>query len=318
MIDTEQADIRIHGKTYRVPAIQINGATLIVTGKWLKQAAVKDEDLMEPEILNNPDVFIKALKESGLKVDLFTFAQKVPDISPKFEYHTEWDNLAVMPVTTSKDWLEQRVEYDVRKALKKASKMGVIARSVEFNDTLVNGIVNIYRESPTRQGKAFWHYCKDFETVKRESETYLEKSEFIGAYFQDELIGFIKMAYVGRIASTIHVISMKKHFDKKATNLLLAKAVEICERKGVTHLVYGNYIYSDPASSLTEFKRRNGFEKVLVPRYRIPLTSKGKIALRTGLHHGIRGLVPEPITHLLRKARTVIHRRLSILAQRQA
>jgi hypothetical protein len=307
--DSQQTEIRVHGKTLQVPAIRINGATVIVKGKWLKLAVVKDEDLVEPVTFDQPEVFIKGLKQSGAKPDLFTFAQKVPETTPKFQYHLEWDNAAMVPITTLKDWLEKRVEYDVRKAIKKAAKLGVTARSVEFDDTLVQGIVDIYGESPTRQGKAFWHYRKDFETVKHESGTYLEKSEFIGAYFENVLIGFIKMAYVGKIASTIHVISMKKHFDKKVTNLLLAKAVEICEQKGATHLVYGNYIYSDPTSSLTEFKRRNGFEKAMIPRYYVPLTVKGRLALRLGLHHGLGGMLPEPAKNLLRKARARIHSR---------
>jgi hypothetical protein len=214
-----------------------------------------------------------------------------------------------VPLTTYKDWLEKRVEYDVRKAIKKSAKLGVIVKSVEFNDAFVQGIVDIYSESSIRQGKAFWHYGKDFDTVKRESQTYLEKCEFIGAYYQEELIGFIKMAYVGKIAATIHVIAKKQHFDKKATNALLAKAVEICEQKGATHLMYGNYVYHDPASSLTEFKRRNGFEKVLLPRYYIPLTIKGRIALRLGLHHGLSGMIPEKARKFLINVRTAIHTR---------
>jgi len=201
------------------------------------------------------------------------------------------------------------VEYDVRKALKKAAKLGVVTRIAEFNDDLVQSIVNIYSESATRQGTAFWHYGKEFDTVKHECGTYLDRSVFIGAYYQDELIGFIKMAYVGKVASTIHVIAMKKHFDKKATNFLLAKAVEICEQKGATHLVYGKYIYSDPTSSLTEFKRRNGFEKALLPRYYIPLTLKGKLGLALNLHHGLSGSIPEPVKKLGRKLRAALYSR---------
>ncbi len=296
-------EIRVRGKTVQVPSIFINDHPVVITGKWFKVAAVKDEDLVDGKTFEHPEVFIDGLKRSNLGADLFTFSQKLPDVEPKHPYHLEWDNAAVVPITTYKEWLEKRVEYDVRKAVKKAAKLGVVVRSVEFNDALVQRIVEIYAESPTRQGKAFWHYRKDFDTVKREAGTYLEKSEFIGAYFQDELIGFIKMAHIGRITATIHVIAKNEHFDKKATTALLAKAVEICEQRGSTHLMYGNYIYNDPTSSLTEFKRRNGFEKVLLPRYYVPLTVKGKIALRLGLHRGIAGVLPQPIRKTLVKAR---------------
>ena len=70
---------------------------------------------------------------------------------------------------------------------------------------------------------------------------------------------------------------MKRHFDKRPNNALIAKAVEICATEGKSHFIYGSYVYYDPNSSLTEFKRRNGFEPVALPRYFIPLTLKGKL-----------------------------------------
>ena len=59
-------------------------------------------------------------------------------------------------------------------------------------------------------------------------------------------------------------------------NALIAKAAEVCEQKGISHLIYGQFIYGNKRrSSLVEFKRRNGFEQVNFPRYYIPLTLKG-------------------------------------------
>jgi len=272
---------------------------------------VEDEDLEDGKTFERPEIFIEGLKQCKLGADLFTFSQKLPDTEPKHSYHLEWDNYATVPITTYQEWLEKRVEYDVRKAVKKATKAGVVVKVSEFNDVLVQGIVDIYSESAMRQGKAFWHYQKDFATVKMESGTHLDKCEFICAYFQDELIGFIKLAYIGRIAATMQMMAKIEHFDKKATNAFLAKAVEICEQKGATHLTYGNYIYTDPTSSLTEFKRRNGFEKFLLPRYYIPLTAKGKMALAVGAHHGLRAMIPPGVKRSLLKARAAIHERLS-------
>jgi hypothetical protein len=274
-------------------------------------AAVKDEELVEGEIVHDPVAFIEEMRKSALRADIFSFAQKLPDVTPRHSYFIEWDNAAVVPITTYGDWLKNRVEYDVRKALKKATKLGVTVRSARFDDNFVRGIVSIYNDSPVRQGKAFWHYQKDFETVKHENSTYLERSEFIGAYYQDELIGFIKMVYVDRIAATLQVISKPSHYDKKSTNALLAKAIEICEQKGMTHLVYGNYVYTDASSSLTEFKRRSGFEKVLFPRYLVPLTFKGKVAMKLGLHRGIKGLIPENLLRVLLKARAKFYAAVS-------
>src|SRR5881296_2806095 len=230
-MNTDHADIGVRGKTITAPSAQIDGRTVVATGKWLKIAAVKDEEFVEGETVADPELFVSRLKQTGLNADIFTFAQKLPDAIPRYSYHLEWDNAAVIPLTTFSDWWERRVESSVRRAVRKASKLGVVVEPREFDDAFVTGIVDIYNETPIRQGKRFWHYQKDFDTVRRENSTYLERSAFIGAYYKDELIGFIRMIYVDRVATIVQVLSKMKHFDKRPTNALIAKAVEICARK---------------------------------------------------------------------------------------
>ena len=58
--------------------------------------------------------------------------------------------------------------------------------------------------------------------------------------------------------------------------------------------MYGKYRYGNKdKSSLIDFKHRNGFEEVLVPRYYVPLTLRGSVCLRLKLHRGPLGLFPE-------------------------
>ena len=64
-----------------------------------------------------------------------------------------------------------------------------------------------------------------------ENETYLERSEFIGAFYEEKLIGFIKMIYVDRIAMLIQILAKNEHHDKRPMNALLAHTMEICEEK---------------------------------------------------------------------------------------
>lgn len=286
-----QTEIRVSGKAISASSVQIDGTKVISTGKWLRMAAIHDEELLEEE-LADPELLVSKLKASGLQADIFSFASSSWQSGPKSGYHSEPDSLAVVPITTYSDWLEKQAMRDVKTAVKKAAKLGVVTKEVPLDDSLVEGIVRIYNESKFRQGKPFWHYGKDFDTVKQMSATYPDRSTFIGAYFQDELIGFIKMVQVGNVAKTLHVISMKKYSNKKPTNALIAKAVEICAARRYTHLMYGNYVYKDPKSSLTEFKRRNGFEELLVPRYYVPLTLRGKIALQLRFHLGLAGMLP--------------------------
>ena len=83
----------------------------------------------------------------------------------------------------------------------------------------------------SRQDKPFWHYGKDFETIKREMSDRLDRSEFIGAYYNNDLIGFIKIIDAGTYLDIVEILSMIEHRDKAPTNALMAKAVEICDKK---------------------------------------------------------------------------------------
>jgi hypothetical protein len=298
------AEVRIKGETRFVPAVKISDRTVITTGKWLKIAAVQDEDLVEGEVVADPASFVQHLKETELNADIFTFVQRLPDTNPKYTYQLEWDNFAVIPITTFSDWWDNRVEPSVRRAVRKAAKAGVAVRLAEFDDAFVQGIVRINNETPIRQGRFFWHYGKSFDAVKHENSTYSERNAFLGAYCEDELIGFIRITYADGVANIVQILSMIKHYDKRPANALIAKAVEICAQKGIGHLVYYSYTYNDPKSSLTEFKRRNGFQKVLLPRYYIPLTAKGKIALKSGFHRGLVKRIPQPLLTQLLKVRS--------------
>jgi hypothetical protein len=314
----ELAEIRISGRTLYVPSAEICGRTVVVTGKRLRTAQIKDEEVVEGTSVEDPESFIAKLRESELKADVFTFTQKPPEIIPKYDYHFEWDNWAALPTTCFKDWWENRLPQESRKNVRRAAKRGVVVRVVPFDDDLVKGIHKIYNETPVRQGKRFWHFRKDLDTVRRELATYPDRSEFIGAYWNEELIGFLKMVYVDRVATLFHIISMNEHYDKRPMNALIAKAVEFCEQKRISHFIYGQFIYGNKhQSSLLEFKRRNGFEQIDFPRYYIPLTAKGEIFVRLKLYKGIGGLIPEPVLKAVLSFRTSWCKMISLKATRR-
>jgi hypothetical protein len=121
----------------------------------------------------------------------------------------------------------------------------------------------------------------------------------IGAYVGDELIGFIMLANAGRYAITGQIISKIKHRDKSTNNVLMSKAVEVCAKMKLPYLVYFHWTND----SLAEFKRRCGFQEMRVPRYFIPLTRKGSLALKFGLHRGWKAALPAPIVKSLKKCR---------------
>jgi len=290
------------GKTVRVPTLRIGPANIVVRGGFYKTAVVQDEELIEGERVADPDLFLARMKEAGLKADVFTFTQPVFETEPKHRYYFEWDNFAVVRVTSFKEWWSQLSDA-VQRAVKKSKKLGVEIRETELDDAFVEGIRLINNETPVRQGRSFWHYQQEFDTVKAEQSTYPDRNIFIGAYLQGQLIGFVRIVKVGKVAEIINILSMVQHYDKRPANALMAKAVEVCEREGLTQLVYCNYVYRDPTSSLTEFKRRNRFEQVNVPRYYIPLTLKGRLVLMLKLHHGVKALIPLSVLRRLAAAR---------------
>ena len=60
--------------------------------------------------------------------------------------------------------------------------------------------------------RPFWHYGKDFDTLKRGLSRDLDRSKFIGAYDQGELVGFVKLNFApGRFANPGLIVSKLKH-----------------------------------------------------------------------------------------------------------
>jgi hypothetical protein len=269
---------------------------IIITGKWIKTANLAPECYADIE---QPDAVIDSFKRTGEKADIFTFAQRLPETVPKYNYYMERESVAAMRIASFDYWWQKQIPKHVRKKVKKAEKEGVLVKLAEFDDEFVKGIVEIYNEEPIRQGKPFWHYRKDFESVKRINSTYLPRSNFIGAYYHGELIGFIKIFFSEGCASTMQVISKIKHRDKAPTNALIAEMVKLCAEKKIPNLTYG--VWSK--GTLGDFKRYNGFERVELPRYYVPLNWKGKIALKLHLHHGLSPILPEKIILRLKELR---------------
>jgi hypothetical protein len=282
----------------------VEGRAIVVEGRWLRIAHVRDEEVAENAAIDDPTSFLARLGESKLHADIFAFRQKLFGDIQRLNFPVYWDNLAVIPITSYSEWWEKRLSQDGRRNVRRAEKRGVRIELVRFDDNLVGGIKSIYDETQVRQGRRFWHYGKTLEQVRAENGTYPERSEFLVAYLGEEMIGFIKLIYVDGAASISQILAKNAHYDKRPANALIARAVELCQARRKSHLIYCNYNYGKANnSSLTEFKRRNGFEKLSIPRYYVPLTNRGAVAVRLNLHRGVRELLPAGIVVPLLKLR---------------
>lgn len=298
-----EVQISVRGKPTAVRAICVDDVELITVGKRLKIAQIRDEEYYEGDPAAHPERLVSEFKAQGGEADIFSFSQRLPDVEPRYTYPMCWDNVAAIPLTNYADW-SASLSQETRRNIRLAGKRGATVSAVPFSDELVRGIEEIYNETPVRQGRRFWHYGKGFETVKQDNATFAGRSEFIGAYCGAELIGFIKMVYTGKVAGIMQILSKASHQDKRPTNALIAKAVEISAEKGISHLLYCKYVYHQGyEDALTEFKRRNKFQQVNFPRYFIPLTLKGRVAVTFKLQRGLTQLLPQPLVVALLKAR---------------
>ena len=253
------------------------------------------------------------MRKAGLRADLFTFTQKIPDVTPRFKLAMEWDNAAAIRTSSFKDWWESLPQV-TRKNVRRSEKRGVKVRSVAFTDEFVGALVKMFDQTLIKQGIPFAHHGKNFEMVKKEHSGLLDHSEFTGAYSGDELIGFIKLVYMGQVAAILNIVTLDQHYDKRPANALITRAVQICEERKITHLLYGKYYYGNKTDSpLSEFKRRNGFEQINFPRYFVPLSVKGSLFLKLNLHRGLLGILPARVIRFLLKCRAKFYETCSTL-----
>jgi hypothetical protein len=284
-------------------SLKVSGKEIRINGRLLRIAFLDGEGY---QFLEDPEAALGSLRSFGARIDLFTFIERLSDTPKKYNYPMEWDNMAALRVSTFDDWMTKQIDFKVRNKVRKAMKNGVVVREVPFDDAYVRGIHAIYNESPIRQGRRFWHYGKDLETVRRMNGTFMDRSIFIGAFFEGNLIGFVKLVFdeARNQAGLMQIVSMIRHRDKAPTNALIAQAVRACAERGIPYLWYANMSYGKKQpDGLADFKRHNGFQKIELPRYYVPLTVAGRTALRLGLHHSMTDWIPEPVAATYRRIR---------------
>jgi len=289
--------------------ITVDDKEIRIAGSLIKTARLEGDRY---EFLDRPETIIEGLQKSGSRIDLFTFIQRLPETSPKYTYPMEWDNFAALRVSTFEHWWTQQIGFKARNKAKQAEKKGVTVREVAFDDALVRGIHQVYNESPLRQGLPNVHYGKNIEAIFHMISTFRNRAIFIGAFLDGALIGFIKLVHDETCtqAGLMHIISMNRHRDKAPTNALLAQAVRSCAERGISYLVYANFVYGNKQhGSLIDFKERNGFQKIDIPRYYVPLTGIGRVAFQLGLHRRLADYIPESLGTKLREIRTAWYKR---------
>lgn len=229
------------------------------------------------------------------RVDVFTFIERkwhrtIPN--PPSDWSKIEDNIALLQVPSYDKWWSE-IGKKTRNMVRKAERSGVTIKVTVANEELAKGIWKIYNETPIRQGRVFPHYGMKLENVKR-SVLSSENSTFIGAYFDCKLVGFIQLIHGDDTVIISQILSLQAQRDKAVNNALLAKSIEVCADQQINWLMYGR-MGNHP--SLDRFKRNHGFAEFSLTRYYLPLTTKGKMVIRLGLHREIKDALPQRIKY---------------------
>src|SRR3974377_1913563 len=92
----------------KMTPVLIDGREVKVQGRLCRVAHADADDY---KFLKDPEAAIAKLRNSGLGIDLFTFMQQLPETTPKYSFPMEWDNMAVLPVTTFENWWSKKLRF---------------------------------------------------------------------------------------------------------------------------------------------------------------------------------------------------------------
>jgi hypothetical protein len=248
----------------------------------------RDEEEYEKDVVPT-ERLIERLSERG--IDIFTFLERKwchTIRNPPASWSKANENFALLKTTSYDDWWKN-IGKKTRNMIRKAEKSGVRTEIAEPNASLAKGMWEISNETPIRQGRAFPHYGISLETITKGLAS-IKNATYIGAYLQDELVGFVQLIHGDRITMISQILSLQKHWDKAVNNALVAKTVEFCANSHREWVMYGR-MGNHP--TLDDFKQNNGFSQFQLTRYYIALTRKGRIATKLGLHRELKDALPQ-------------------------
>src|SRR5436309_2376505 len=77
IVSLRKVEVSQSGHLVMVPAVDIDGSTVIATGRILRIAAIRDESFVESGVPRDPTRLVAEVSRSGLGADLLTFPQEI-------------------------------------------------------------------------------------------------------------------------------------------------------------------------------------------------------------------------------------------------
>jgi GNAT acetyltransferase-like protein len=280
-----------------VKASQINGLDFRIHRGLVRTLRLREEILDE---IADPEGLRATCRSRRIPADILTFTQHIPDLVPRHQYSMTWDNLAVLPISTHDTWLRTQTRKNTRKRVRKLDAIGVSVAVRELDEPFAAEMKQVFDETPIRRGRKYPYYQMSAAEILRAWSPDVHRCDFLACYHEHELIGFIKLLYGKHFARASGTVTKIAHRNHSPMNALISAAVRICEERGIPNLIYGKYVYGKRGTDgLAEFKRHNGFQKVAIPRYFVPLTTRGQVGLSLGLHRGLKHYAPAVLVRLV-------------------
>lgn len=263
--------------------------TLISRKKFFFKT-INDQDEYEKDIIPTRQ-FMDKLGDRG--ADIFNFIERKWCYliqNPSKSWARADDNVALLQVTNYDEWLK-KIGKKTRNMIRKAEKSEIKTEVVEPDQSFLEGVWKIYNETPIRQERSFPYYGISLKTVIG-SILSSQNCTYIGAYSGKELAGFIQLVNGKNTVRISKILSLQAYRDRAVNNALVAKAAEVCAAKGVQWIMYGR-MGNHP--TLDEFKQNNGFTQFQLTRYYVPLTTKGRLAIKLGLYRDLKDSLPQSL-----------------------
>lgn len=224
-------------------------------------------------------------------VDLFTFIERSfldnNKLKRQKQLFSDPEPIGLLKISSYDEWFRS-ITHNARWQTKKGIRVGLKTKVVDIDDTFTKSAFKIYNETPIRQGRKYSGYGLSLMDVKLKFSN-MKGSEVIGAYFEDEQVGLIWISYGDRVAAVNSFLSLLSHREKYPNDVLLAATVRRCVEKGYHYLAYWNMGFNP---GLDFFKKSHGFKVFNVPRFYIPLSYRGELAIKLKLHRPFEHSMP--------------------------
>jgi len=220
----------------------------------------------------------------SLGADIFVFCDRPwMGESIQLPLHDAVD-IALLSFNSFDDWFASLARRR-RKDIRECSNDGVEIRPmVEPSVSEAQEIVDLYRESPFREGRYFVGYHS--WNIRRVMEKFRTNDTWVSnvAIRAGKIVGVTKAKFKGQVAVSNSVLSSLAIRQKVrgVSSSLLAAQIKLLSAKGVKHLKYGHIGLG--LDSLDHWKTSNGFRPVKVNYNYVVLTRKARLCSKFGIY----------------------------------